>query len=46
MSEAKIIFNFEGNDISIQCSKEDKIKDICQKYVTKIESNKFTNIFL
>ena len=37
MSEAKIIFNFEGSDITIQCSTEDKIKDICQKFATKIE---------
>ena len=45
-SEAKIIFNYEGKDISIQCSIEDKIKDICQKYVTKIESNINSLLFL
>ena len=46
MSEAKIIFNLDGIDITIQCSIEDKIKDICQKYVTKIESNINSLIFL
>ena len=46
MSEAKIIFNFEGIDIIIQCSIEDKIKDICQKFATKIESNINSLLFL
>ena len=46
MYEAKIIFNFEGIDITIQCSIEDKIKDICQKYATKIESNINSLLFL
>ena len=46
MSEAKIIFNFEGIDITIQCSIEDKIKDICQKYATKINSNINSLLFL
>ena len=46
MAEAKIIFNFEGSDITIQCSTEDKIKDICQKFATKIESNINSLLFL
>jgi len=46
MSEAKIIFNFEGRDLTIQCSPEDKIKDICQKFATKIDSNVNPLIFL
>jgi len=46
MSEAKIIFNFEGRDLTIQCSQEDKIKDICQKCATKIESNINSLLFL
>ena len=45
-SEAKIIFNYEGEDITIQCSIEDKMEDICQKYVTKIESNINSLLFL
>ena len=46
MSEAKIIFNFEGINLSIQCSQEDKIKDICQKFAIKIESKINSLIFL
>ena len=46
MSKAKVIFILEGTNITIQCSEEDKIKDICQKYVTKIESNINSLLFL
>ena len=46
MSEAKIIFNLDGIDIIIQCSIEDKIKDICEKFGTKIESDINSLIFL
>ena len=46
MSEAKIIFDLEGIKITIQCSQEDKIKDICQKYATKIDSNINSLLFL
>ena len=46
MSEAKIIFNLDGIDIIVQCSIEDKIKDICQKYATKIDSNINSLLFL
>ena len=33
------IFIFNGNKIKIQCSKEDKMKDICLKFVSKININ-------
>ena len=46
MSEAKVIFNFEGRDVSIQCSKDEKMKDICQKYVNKINKNINSLVFL
>ena len=46
MSEAKIIFNLDGIDITIQCSTEDKIKNICQKYATEVNSNINSLIFL
>ena len=46
MSEAKIIFDLNDIKVSIQCSQEDKIKDICQKYATKIESNINSLLFL
>ena len=39
MSEAKIIFTLDGVNLTIQCTPEDKIKDICQKYATKVGSN-------
>ena len=39
MSEAKIIFTLDGVNLTIQCTPDDKIKDICQKYATKVGSN-------
>ena len=46
MTEAKVIFNLEGIDVTIQCSKNEKMKDICQKYVNKINKNINSLIFL
>ena len=46
MSMVKINFELEGIKVIIQCSEEDRMKDICQKYVTKIESNINSLIFL
>ena len=46
MSEAQINFNLEGINTTIQCSQEDKIKDICQKFATKIERNINSLLFL
>ena len=46
MSNANIIFSFEGTDVNMQCSKGDKIKDICQKYVNKIQKNLNSLVFL
>ena len=39
MSNAKIIFIFEGVELIIQCTLEDIIRDICQKLAIKIETN-------
>ena len=36
---AKVIFNFNGIETIIQCSKEDKMKNICNKYTSKININ-------
>ena len=36
---SKIIFTFEGNKIEMQCSNEDKMKDICIKLAIKIDKN-------
>ena len=46
MSEANVIFNFEGRDGSIQCSKDEIMKDICQKYVNKINKNINSLVYL
>ena len=36
MSEAKVIFNYEQSILTIQCSSEDKMRDICERYSTKV----------
>ena len=46
MLEANVIFTLDGVDISIQCSKEDKIKDICQRFANKVEKNINSLLFL
>ena len=46
MSEAKVIFNLDGVDLIIQCSTEDKMRDICQRYSTKIGVSINSLIFL
>ena len=46
MSKASAKFSFQGVDILIQCSKEDIMKDICQKFANKIERNVNSLIFL
>ena len=46
MSETKIIFTFNGTDLTIHCTPEDKIRDICQKLSIKIETNINSLIFL
>ena len=46
MSEANTIFNFEGREVIIQCSKNEKMKDICQRYSNKINININSLIFL
>ena len=42
----KVIITDEGRDFHIQCSKEEKMKDICNKYVSKINKNINTLIFM
>ena len=46
MSQANVIFTLDGADLTVQCSPEDKIRDICLRYVTKIESNLNSFLFL
>ena len=42
---AEIIFDYKGNKAAIQCLKEDKIRDICLKFTSKIHIN-INNIYL
>ena len=46
MDKANAIFSYDSNKVTIQCSKEDKMKDICQKYANKIQINLNSLIFL
>ena len=46
MSMPKVVFAFNNTEIPIECSKEEKMKDICQKFATKINSNLDSFIFL
>ena len=46
MSMAKACFNFNNTDITIECSKEETMRDICQKFATKIKANLDSLIFL
>ena len=46
MTEAKVIFNFEELDVTIQCLNNEKMKDICKRYSNKIGKNINSLIFL
>ena len=46
MSNAIVTFTFEGINIKIQCSTDDLMKDICQKYANKIGRNINSLVFL
>ena len=39
-----VIFNYNGQEINIQCAKTEKMKDICLKFVNKIVAN-LDNLF-
>ena len=43
---AEVIFIYKGNKTTIQCLKEEKIKNICNKYISKIEKNISLLLFL
>jgi len=43
---SKVTFVFGGVEVIIQCTKEEKMKDICQRYANKIERNVNSLIFL
>lgn len=46
MSKANAIFILDGINIIIQCTKEEKMKNICQRYSTKIQKNINSLIFM
>ena len=46
MSKANVIFKFEGTNVKIQCSPEDKMRDICLSYGTKIWAKLNSLLFL
>ena len=46
MSEANVKFTYNCNTIIIQCLLEEKMKDICQRYASKIGMNLNSLIFL
>ena len=34
-----VVFLFNGKELSIQCTKEDKMKDICNRFAIEIDIN-------
>ena len=46
MEKINIIFFFESRNLTIHCLEADKMRDICQKYATKIERNLNSLFFL
>ena len=46
MSKAKAVFTLDGTNLTIQCSTEDKLGDICQKYSNKIKEKMNSLLFL
>ena len=46
MTEAKVTFIYDCNNMIIQCKKEERMKDICQRYSTKLGINLNLLVFL
>ena len=46
MSEANVDFNLNGIKLTIQCKKEDKMKDICKNYSNKINKSMNSLLFI
>ena len=42
----KVVYTLEGIEVLIECSKDEKIKDICQNYANTIEKDINTLIFI
>ena len=37
---SEILFTYNGNETKIQCNKDEKINEICKRYITKIHIDK------
>ena len=46
MSNAKVNFCLDGINLILECSKEEKMRDICQRYAAKVGRNLKTLVFL
>ena len=46
MSNANVIFTLDGTNMTIQCSTEDKMRDICIKYSSKVKIHINLYVFL
>ena len=46
MIEANVIFTLDGENLTVQCSEDDILKDICQKYANKIQRDLNSLVFL
>ena len=46
MSEANVAFTLNGDKIVIQCKKEEKMKEICERYSRKININMNLLVFI
>ena len=46
MSNANVVFTLDGIDLTIQCSQNEKMKDICQRYANKMQTNLNSLLFL
>ena len=45
MAEENVIFILDGAKLTIQCTPNDKMKDICQKYSAKIKKDMNSLLF-
>ena len=46
MSKANVLFTLDGVNLTVQCTTNDKMKDICKTYSTKINKNMNSLLFL
>ena len=46
MFKANVVFTLEGANLTIQCSKSEKMRDICERFASKSEKNINSLIFL